>query len=47
MTMVYILAVNPSILGEVFMGKDAVFTAIALSALITTLVMALVAKLPF
>jgi len=47
MTMVYILAVNPSILSDAGMDKDAVFTATALSALIATLVMALVAKLPF
>jgi AGZA family xanthine/uracil permease-like MFS transporter len=47
MTMVYILAVNPSILGEAGMGKDAVFTAIALSPVAINLVMALVAKLPF
>lgn len=47
MTMVYILAVNPSILSVTGMDKDAVFTATALSAVIATLVMALVAKLPF
>jgi len=47
MTMVYILAVNPGILSEAGMDKDAVFTATALSAVIATLVMALVAKLPF
>ncbi|MDP2067474.1 MAG: NCS2 family permease [Lutibacter sp.] len=47
MTMVYILAVNPSILSATGMDKDAVFTATALSAIIATLVMALVAKLPF
>ncbi len=47
MTMVYILAVNPGILSETGMDKDAVFTATALSAIIATLVMALVAKLPF
>jgi AGZA family xanthine/uracil permease-like MFS transporter len=47
MTMVYILAVNPSILSDAGMDKDAVFTATALAALIATLVMALVAKLPF
>ena len=47
MTMVYILAVNPSILSAAGMDKDAVFTATALSAVIATLVMALVAKLPF
>jgi len=47
MTMVYILAVNPSILSATGMDKDAVFTATALSAVVATLVMALVAKLPF
>lgn len=47
MTMVYILAVNPGILSETGMDKDAVFTATALSAVIATLVMALVARLPF
>lgn len=47
MTMVYILAVNPGILSATGMDKDAVFTATALSAIIATLVMALVAKLPF
>lgn len=47
MTMVYILAVNPGILSETGMDKDAVFTATAVSAIIATLVMALVAKLPF
>lgn len=47
MTMAYILAVNPDILGATGMDKGAVFTATALSALIATLVMALYAKLPF
>jgi len=47
MTMVYILAVNPSILSASGMDKDAVFTATALSAVIATLIMALYAKLPF
>ncbi len=47
MTMAYILAVNPSILGETGMDKGAVFTATALSAVIGTLVMAFVAHLPF
>ncbi len=47
MTMAYILAVNPAILGDAGMDKGAVFTATALSAVIATLVMALVARLPF
>lgn len=47
MTMAYILAVNPDILSACGMDKGAVFTASALSAVIATLVMSLVAKLPF
>ncbi|HKI88560.1 MAG TPA: NCS2 family permease, partial [Draconibacterium sp.] len=47
MTMAYILAVNPEILSATGMDKNAVFTATALSSLIATLVMALVARLPF
>jgi len=47
MTMAYILAVNPDILSAAGMDKNAVFTATALSAVVATLVMALVAKLPF
>lgn len=47
MTMAYILAVNPDILGAAGMDRGAVFTATALAALIATLVMAFLAKLPF
>lgn len=47
MTMAYILAVNPDILSVTGMDKNALFTATALSALVATLVMALVARLPF
>lgn len=47
MTMAYILAVNPDILSATGMDKNALFTATALSAFVGTLVMALVAKLPF
>ncbi len=47
MTMAYILAVNPSILGVTGMDKEALFTATALSAIVATLVMAIIAKLPF
>ncbi len=47
MTMAYILAVNPGILSATGMDQGAVFTATALSAAIATLVMALLAKLPF
>lgn len=46
MTMAYILAVNPDILSKAGMDAGAVFTATAVSAIIGTLVMALVAKLP-
>lgn len=47
LTMAYILAVNPGILSATGMDAGAVFTATALSSLIATLVMALVANLPF
>jgi len=47
MTMAYILAVNPDIMSATGMDKGALFTATALSAMIATLVMALVARLPF
>ena len=47
MTMAYILAVNPDILGATGMDKGAVFTATVISSLIATLVMALLANLPF
>ncbi len=47
MTMAYILAVNPDILSAAGMDKNALFSATAISAVIGTLVMALVAKLPF
>ena len=46
-TMAYILAVNPGILSATGMDKGALFTATALSACVATLVMALVARLPF
>lgn len=47
MTMAYILAVNPGILGETGMDTGAVFTATAISAFVGTLVMAFVANYPF
>ncbi|WP_319560732.1 NCS2 family permease [Marispirochaeta sp.] len=47
LTMAYILAVNPGILSAAGMPADSVFTATAVASLIATLVMALVAKLPF
>lgn len=45
--MAYILIVNPLILSETGMDFGALFTATALASIIATLVMALVAKLPF
>ncbi|HAS82169.1 MAG TPA: guanine permease [Verrucomicrobia bacterium] len=47
MTMAYILAVNPAILGDAGMDRAALFTATAVSSALATLFMALVAKLPF
>ncbi len=47
MTMAYILAVNPEILSNTGMDRNALFTATALSAFIATLVMAFVGRLPF
>jgi len=47
MTMAYILAVNPAILSATGMPKDALFTATAVSSIIATLAMALMARLPF
>lgn len=46
MTMAYILAVNPSILGNAGMDRGAVFTATALSAFVAILFMAFYANLP-
>lgn len=47
MTMAYILAVNPGILSATGMDINALFLATAISAGVATLVMALVANLPF
>lgn len=47
MTMAYILVVNPSILSQAGMDFGAVFTATALAAIVTTLLLGLYAKLPF
>ncbi|MDR1499468.1 MAG: NCS2 family permease [Tannerellaceae bacterium] len=47
LTMSYILAVNPSILGATGMDKGAVFTATALASAIATFLIAIMAKLPF
>ena len=46
LTMSYILAVNPDILSQAGMSKEAVFTATALSAAVGTLLMSVLAKLP-
>lgn len=47
MTMAYILAVNPSILGATGMDSGAIFTATALSACLGTLLMAALSNYPF
>jgi len=47
LTMAYILIVNPIILSKTGMDFGAVFTATALASIVGTLVMALVANLPF
>ncbi len=47
MTMAYILAVNPSILGATGMDTGAIFTATALASAIASFCMALFANLPF
>ena len=47
MTMAYILAVNPSILGDAGMDATAVLLATALASFIGTVCMALMANLPF
>ncbi|MBU8905813.1 NCS2 family permease [Desertibacillus haloalkaliphilus] len=46
LSMAYILAVNPMILGEAGMDEGAVFTATALAAIIGTLLMGLLANYP-
>ena len=46
LTMAYILAVNPSILGETGMDKGALFTTTVLMSALPTIFMALHAKLP-
>ena len=47
LTMAYILAVNPNILSAAGLPRDSVFMATAIASAIATLVMALVARLPF
>jgi len=45
--MVYIIAVNPSILGATGMNQDGVFVATILAAVIGTLIMGIVADVPY
>lgn len=47
MTMAYILAVNPSVLGATGMDQGAIFTATVLASVIGTVCMALFANYPF
>ncbi len=47
LTMAYILAVNPAILGSTGMDKGALFTTTVISSVFATLLMAVYAKLPF
>ena len=47
MTMAYILAVNPSILGDAGMNPNAVLLATAIASFIGTLLMAFMANMPF
>ena len=47
LTMCYILAVNPTVLGATGMDKGALFTATAIAAALATLLLAFMAKLPF
>lgn len=47
LTMCYILAVNPTVLGSTGMDKAALFTATAIASAIATLLLAFMAKLPF
>ncbi len=47
MTMAYILAVNPNILGAAGMDGGSVFTATALASALASFCMALFANLPF
>lgn len=47
LTMCYILAVNPTVLGTTGMDRGALFTATAIASAIATLLLAFMAKLPF
>ena len=46
LTMAYILAVNPGILGDSGMARGAVFTATALAAALASILMGVLANLP-
>lgn len=47
LTMAYILAVNPAILGDTGMDKGALFTTTVITSAMATMLMAVLAKLPF
>lgn len=47
LTMAYILAVNPAILSDAGMDKGALFTSTVIASVVATLLMAILAKLPF
>ena len=47
LTMCYVLAVNPAILATTGMDRGALFTATALAAAVSTLLLAFMAKMPF
>lgn len=47
LTMSYVLAVNPTILATTGMDKPALFTSTALAVTLATMLMAVMAKLPF
>jgi AGZA family xanthine/uracil permease-like MFS transporter len=47
LTMCYILAVNPTVLGTTGMDRGALFTGTAIASAIATLLLAFMAKLPF
>ena len=47
MAMAYILAVNPNILNDANMDRGAVFTATALASAVATILMGVIANLPF
>lgn len=47
LTMTYVLAVNPTILATTGMDKPALFTSTALASAIATILLAVMAKLPF